>query len=189
MLKRGGRRHQILLAVGNPPVILTPSHFRDVSCKMRPSDMMMDTDLRSADAREKRLGVIRASAFVRICPFVIYALRQKAIVERVPMRGFVSVNRGAEFDNGGDFGDAGRFGIENFGDGPAALFASDYGNLALAILVFGQATIAAVLFVIGRLQVTAEITPSTETVPDTVSPCSPASASRILWLRTNAVLY
>ena len=118
---------------------------------------MMDTDLGAAHAREKRLGVIRASAFVGIGPFVIDALRQKAVVERVPMRGFVGVNRGAQLDNGGDIGDAGRFGVENFGHGPAALLASDYSNLALAVLVFGQAPIAAVFLVVRRLHITAEI--------------------------------
>jgi len=56
----------------------------------------MDTDLGAAHAREKRLGVIRASAFVRISPFVVDALRQEAIVQGVPMRGFVGVNRGTE---------------------------------------------------------------------------------------------
>jgi hypothetical protein len=36
------RRHQILLAIGNPAVILAPSH------KVRPGEMMVDTNLGEA---------------------------------------------------------------------------------------------------------------------------------------------
>jgi hypothetical protein len=33
MLKRGGSGHKILLAIGHTPVILAPSHLRDVGSK------------------------------------------------------------------------------------------------------------------------------------------------------------
>jgi hypothetical protein len=52
---------------------------------------------------------------------------------------------------------ASRFGVENFGHGPAALLASDYSHLALAVLVLRQATIAAVFLVVRRLHITTEI--------------------------------
>ena len=55
--------------------------------------MVVDADLGAANAGEKRLGVIGASAFVGIGPFVIDPLRQKAIVQDIPMRRFIGMNR------------------------------------------------------------------------------------------------
>jgi hypothetical protein len=47
------------------------------------------------------------------------------------------VNRGAELDHRGDLGDASGLGIENLGDGLAALLASD-DDLALAVLLLAK---------------------------------------------------
>ena len=64
MRERGVSRHQILLAIGNAAVVLAPRHFSGIGPEIAPADMVMNADLGAADAREKRLGCIRASAFV-----------------------------------------------------------------------------------------------------------------------------
>lgn len=54
--------------------------------------MMVNADLRSADPREERLGLVRASLAVAVSLLVIDALGRIAGVQDVPMRRFVGVD-------------------------------------------------------------------------------------------------
>ena len=83
-----------MLAVAHAPVVLTPRHFGRIGGEVRAGDMMVNADLGAADAREERLGVIRASIAVAVRLLMVDALRQIAGVQRVPMRRFIGVNGG-----------------------------------------------------------------------------------------------
>lgn len=61
--------------------------------------MMMRSDLSPAKAGEERLGLVRASAFVAIGPFMIDALRQEARMQRIPMQSFVGMDGAARLDD------------------------------------------------------------------------------------------
>jgi hypothetical protein len=58
MSERGTGRHQILLAVADAAGVLAPSHFAGVGRQVRTSNLMMNTDLRTAQAGEERLRLI-----------------------------------------------------------------------------------------------------------------------------------
>jgi hypothetical protein len=76
------------------------------------------------------------------------------------------------------------FRIENCGDGVTAAFPNYHNNLALAVLVPGQAAITAMCFDIGGLDVAAKV-PAIYLGLFTF----PGMASRSLYRRTNADLY
>ena len=108
----------------------------------------------------------------------------------IPMRGFVGVNDAAWLDAPRDGYQRSIFRLENEGQRSAAALAHDNNHAALAGLIFGKATINAVLAMISRADVTPQVRTSTSTTPDTVAPfASDAIASRILCAMTKAVLY
>lgn len=78
MRKSRARSRQILLAIADAPVVLSPSHFAGVRGEVWTGNMMMDADLSTAQAREERLRLIGAGFAIRIAFAMIDSLRQEA---------------------------------------------------------------------------------------------------------------
>ncbi len=108
-------------------------------------------------ARARKTTRRRSAGFaVRMGLFVVDALREKAIVQRIPMRGFVGVNGRTGQNDIREKRNRRRVGLENEGKRFAALLPRDDDYFPLAALVAGEAPIAAVLFRVRWLVVAAE---------------------------------
>ena len=106
---------------------------------------MMLTVHHAAEAREVAFHLIGVRAVLRVRLAVIDAADRPAIVQRIPMRGFV----GIDLRHAGDdpLGDLDAFALVHGHEGqraPAALTERHH-DAALAGLVFGQATVNAIL--------------------------------------------
>jgi hypothetical protein len=64
MRRRRCRDHKILFAIRHAAMILAPSDFAGISRQIRAGDMMMLANFGATEAREIRLRLVRASAFV-----------------------------------------------------------------------------------------------------------------------------
>lgn len=62
MRQRGVECDRVLLAVGNPAVVLSPSHFGCVGMKVRADDMVMRLNLCATQAGEEVLRQVGAGA-------------------------------------------------------------------------------------------------------------------------------
>lgn len=80
MRGRRRRNHKELLAVRNAAIVFAPSHFTGISGEIAAGDMMVRPDFSAAKAREEAFGLVGASLVVRIGPFVVDALGDKASV-------------------------------------------------------------------------------------------------------------
>ena len=88
---------------------------------------------------------------------MIDALRQEAGVQAIPMRGFVGMDDRAGVDTAFQRRDDSASLLNTKGSVRPFALAHDDDDLALAVLIDRKAAVAAVLFVVGGLHVTAEI--------------------------------
>src|SRR3569832_2250412 len=119
--------------------------------------MMMVTNLCAAQTAEKFLRHVRAGTIGAVRLSVIDALHFKAGVQTVPARGFIGVHNRSRLDAGLNPVERRAFRAEDSRDGIAVTLTNDNRGLALAVLVGSKAAIYAVLDMVGRLNVPAEM--------------------------------
>lgn len=80
----GTGHHQVLLSVAHAAAILAPRHFASIGGKVLAADVMVNANLSAAQAREKRLRLVRASRAIRIAFLMVDAARQIGSVQAIP---------------------------------------------------------------------------------------------------------
>lgn len=88
---------------------------------------------------------------------MIDALREEADVQRVPMNGFVGIDRGIGADATLYHGNALGLGLEHEGERPTIALAHDDDNAALAGLIAGKAAVDPVFLEVGGADAAAEV--------------------------------
>lgn len=150
--------HQELCAIVDPPDIFSPCHLTGVGSEVRTGDVMMDADFSAPYARKEAFGEIRAGVSVAVCFFVVDALDVEAgVVERIPGSRLIGMDDRAWLDTVCKKVDCVGFLTNNHGHGAAVALASRDHDATFASLVLSETTIDAVLFPIGRLDVSAEV--------------------------------
>lgn len=157
MAERGFGHPKVLLAVAGAAVVLAPSHLARVSSEVGAGDVMVRTDLGPTEAREERLGLVRAGVVSAVRLLMVDALGQVALVKHVPTGGLVSMDGAALGDPLADRLNRSRLALEDEGKSDPAAFAHDDHDPTLAGLVDGEAPVYAVLLVIGGLHVAPEV--------------------------------
>ena len=157
MLERRVRGHQIKFAVAHAPVVLAPRHFVRVGAEIRTGDVMVDADFRAAQPAKETLGLIGAGVAVRIRQRMIDPLRLDSARATDPNERLRRRERAAVRHALTDRRNRCIFGRRDERKRLAVALAHDDDDVALAGLIARQATIAAVLFPIGRFDVAAKI--------------------------------
>ena len=88
---------------------------------------------------------------------VVDAGHWECVVQHVPMAGLIGMDRSTWSSAGLDEGDTIGFAADNCSQGAALALAAHNDDAALAGLMFGQAAVNAILDIIGRADVAAEI--------------------------------
>src|SRR3954452_1285371 len=92
MRQRGGGDQVPVRAVGLPAMVLAPRTFATVGQEMSAADAMVNAELRPAQPREERFGLVGASAvFAQELNGVIDALGHEGRMQDVPCTRFVRV--------------------------------------------------------------------------------------------------
>src|SRR5690242_14295849 len=93
-VSQGGGGYQVpMRPVGLPAMVLAPRTFAAVGQQMPASYAMVNAELRPAQPREERLGLIGASAvFASELDTVVDPHHREAGVQNVPGRAFVSMD-------------------------------------------------------------------------------------------------
>src|SRR3984957_10511624 len=120
--------------------------------------MVVNANLGTAQAAEIFLGLIGASAVQRISLLVVDPLHFETLMQVIPSAAFVGVHNRALSDASADESRGLAFGIENGRNRIAAALRHDNDHLALAALIFGEATVNTILLAIGGLHIPAEVT-------------------------------
>lgn len=128
-----------------------------VGLEIRPRDVVVRSDFHAAKATEKALRLIGASDAVRIGDRVIDTVRVELGVKIIPVRSLVRVDSRHMVDVCGHQLAALRFRARHDGERLTATLAANDNDLALAGLVDGKATIAAVAALVSGPDVTAKI--------------------------------
>lgn len=155
MFERRVGGHQIKLAVAHSPIVLSPRHLVRVGVQVRPGDVMVNPDLRTAKSAEEAFRLICASLAVRVSERVIDPLDREMAVQMIPVRRFVGVDRAAFGHALADSRDRRIFGERDEGKRFAVALAHDHDNATL-----GRAHLAAVYAVIlevGRAHMAADV--------------------------------
>lgn len=146
-----------LFAIRHAAMILAPGRLLRIAKQIGSGDVVVMADLGAAKAAEIALSIVRASAVFAISLLMIDALHFEAGVEAIPRGCFVGMDDRALGDARLDECESLALGLEHGRDRTALALADDDNALALAGLVHSKATVAAVLFVVRRLDVSAEI--------------------------------
>ena len=88
----GTRYHCELRTIGDAGIVLTPCHLISIGTEVLTCDVVMNTNLRTTDTAKEALGLIGASAILRIRLFVVDTLYWEVRGQLVPMCRLVSMN-------------------------------------------------------------------------------------------------
>lgn len=117
----------------------------------------MRAEFGPTQAGEKRLRAVRAGLPVAVADRMIDAAHFVMVVQTIPCHRFVGMDDRAGLNALHHFRDSGALRLRNMRNRAALALAHDNDALALAGLIFREATVLAVLFVIGGFDVTTEI--------------------------------
>lgn len=117
----------------------------------------MRAEFGPTQAGKERLRTVRAGLPVAVANRMIDAAHFVMLMQRVPSHRLVGMDDCAGLNALHHFGDRSAFGRRNVRNRAALALAHDNNALALARLIFREATVLAVLFVVRGFDVTAEV--------------------------------
>jgi hypothetical protein len=142
--------------VGHPPVF-APAHFRSVAPELKAGDVVMDSYLGPAHPAEETFGLVGAGAVPRVGFLVVDPGHDVAVMQFVKGSSLIGMDQTAAFDLAPHEGRSRRLAGDDGHRCPAGALAYHDNSLTLAGPVLRQPQITAVLLMIGRLAIAAEV--------------------------------
>jgi len=126
-----------------------------VAEEVRTRDVVVDADFGATEPGEVFLSHVSASAIEAVCLLMVDSFDLETLMKVIPRRRFVGVQNRPLRDASANERSSLAFRIEDCRNRVTTAFTDHNYNLALAILVPGEAAVAAVYFLISQFEIAA----------------------------------